>query len=260
MGEADLHERMLDMDYGPHTDLERLAYYALPDMDGLDTPRGGKAVRAIAERHNPALVIIDTVTTGVVGPENDSDTYHAFWRHTGSPLKDRGVTVWRLDHAGKDLTKGQRGSSAKAGDTDVVWELDQTVPGELRLKATHRRMSWVPHLIDLVRLDGPTRHEITAGRGWPTGTHEAAIELDRHDAPIDITRRAAGKLLRGNGWSGRDEAVLGAIRWRKHHGAETPEPPGTTNGKTPGQNVVTPTHPLKGVGGHGATHEDDGRW
>ena len=109
MGEADLRERLLDMDYGPHTDLEHLAYYALPDIDGLDTPKGGKAIRAIVERHHPQLLIIDTVTSAVSGPENDSDTFRAYWRHTGQHLKDSGVTVWRLDHSGKDPGKGQRG-------------------------------------------------------------------------------------------------------------------------------------------------------
>ena len=37
----------------------------------------------------------------------------------------------RLDHTGKDQTKGQRGGSAKYGDVDAVWKLTEVVKGSL---------------------------------------------------------------------------------------------------------------------------------
>lgn len=268
MGEADLRDRLVGMDYGPHTDLTRLAYYVLPDLDGLDTPKGGKAVRAIVDRHDPHLVVIDTITAAVVGNENDSDTFRNYWRHTGRPLKDREVTVWRLDHSGKDTTKGQRGSSAKAGDIDLVWELVETVPGQLRMRATHRRVTWVPQTVELVRLDMPTRHEVSAGRGWPPGTYDTATECDRHGLAVDVSVRAAAKILRANGWSGRQEILAAALRWRRQNIA-------TPGGKHDLQKPMSGTGinrvPIKGdtglvspvsepETGDEQWPQDDGRW
>ena len=44
-------------------------------------------------------------------------------------LKEAGIALLRIDHAGKDLTRGQRGTSAKRDDVEVVWFLKK-LPGE----------------------------------------------------------------------------------------------------------------------------------
>jgi hypothetical protein len=60
----------------------------------------------------------------------------------GSLSKLKGVTYLRTDHSGKDTSKGQRGSSAKNDDVDLVWRLTRTdtKAGEgVRLERTHSR-------------------------------------------------------------------------------------------------------------------------
>ena len=74
-------------------------------------------------------------------------------------LKQRGATWVRLDHAGKDLDRGQRGSSAKGDDVDVVWRLDMTDNG-VTFHREAARMSWVPPSVDFVQLDDPFRFDL----------------------------------------------------------------------------------------------------
>lgn len=132
MGEDDLYDRLGDMGYGPDTDLSRLHYALLPSLPPLDEPEGAKAlfarVDAVAAAYAgvDVAVIIDTTGRAVAGEENSADTFRNFYRWTGLGLKQRGVTWARLDHAGKDAAKGQRGSSGKGDDVDVVWRLNRT--------------------------------------------------------------------------------------------------------------------------------------
>lgn len=212
----DLHERLEDMGHGPASDLTRLHYYLLPDLAPLDTAAGGEELTALAAHHQADLVVIDTTSRVLAGPENDADTVRAYWRHTGSRLKADGRTVWRLDHAGKDLSLGQRGTSAKADDVDVVWELTPRDDG-IRLRATHRRLGWVPETVDLVRLEDPLRHE-RAATSWPAGTAEVAKLLDGLDAPLDLGGRRARLLLRESGHQARNETIAAALRWRRQEG------------------------------------------
>lgn len=213
MTEDDLYERLEDMGYGPGTDLSHLHYYVLPSLAPLDTPLGGEELTGLAELHQAAAVFIDTTTRAVSGNENDADTIRSYWRHTGSRLKVAGRTVCRLDHAGKDLDLGQRGSSAKNDDVDVVWQLTQRDDG-LRLKATHRRLGWVPEFVDLLRLENPLRHE-RALVTWPAGTAEVARLLDQLDVPLDTSRRNATDLLREAGHPTRTQVVAAGLRYRR---------------------------------------------
>jgi hypothetical protein len=215
MTEDDLHDRLTTMGYGPDTDLGHLHYYLLPSLPPLDTPAGGEAVLGIAARHNAQLVIIDTTARVLSGNENDADTVRAFHQHVGLPLKAAGVTVWRLDHAGKDLTRGQRGTSAKNDDVDLVWELSRRDDG-LRLRATHRRQSWIPESIDLVFVEGPPfRHELLAGESFPEGTRDLAERLDAMGIPLDWGGNRVRKALRDAGHKARTDVVAAAIRYRK---------------------------------------------
>ena len=58
----DLTEWMRDMGYGPD-DLARLRYLSFPSLPPLDTPAGGQELAALADYHDAALVVIDTVRT-----------------------------------------------------------------------------------------------------------------------------------------------------------------------------------------------------
>ncbi len=214
MTEGDLQERLTDMGYGPNTDLTHLHYYLLPELPPLDTPEGGQELRRIAAHHDATLVIIDTIGRVVDGPENDADTWRDFHRHTGQLLKADDRTVWRLDHAGKDLTKGQRGSSAKYDDVDIVWELQQREAANIRLIARKRRIAWVPEQLDLIRLDNPLRHE-RAQTTWPNGTAELAATLNRLNIPLDHGRGKARDTLTANNIKATNDVLTAAIRWRR---------------------------------------------
>lgn len=153
MTPQDLADRLTEFGY-ESTVFDHLHYAQLPNLPPLDTPKGGIALCQSAHAVGAQLVIIDTTGRSVEGDENDAGTYQNFYRHTGMQLKRLGMTWARLDHAGKDTTRGQRGSSAKNDDVDIVANLIRT-DGGITWTATHRRMSWYPEksTINISELD-----------------------------------------------------------------------------------------------------------
>ncbi len=214
MTEGDLYERLMDMGYGPETDLSHFHYYLLPNLPPLDTPEGGLTVQAIARRHAAVVVFIDTTSRVLQGAENDADTLRALYMYTGLPLKSAGITVVRLDHAGKDVERGQRGTSAKNDDVDLVWLLTAMDNG-VTLKATHRRQSWVPEVVSLVRLDDPMRHARGA-HTWQAGTMAFAKTLEEIGAPLNGIRKVR-EVMREYGVKASTDLVLDAMRWRREN-------------------------------------------
>jgi hypothetical protein len=219
MTEDDLYERASDFGYGPDDDLSRLHYILLPSLPPLDTPEGGAALLEYVHDVNADVVIIDTLARSVAGPESDADTLRAFFRHTGQPLKTAGVTWARADNLGKDPTRGARGTSAKNDDVDVVWQLTRG-DASLKLHATHRRIRWAPETVALAIVEEPHLHHRPAERTWPPGTLEAAAKLDQAGVPLDTTKRDAGKALRAAGLSASNDAITGALRWRRERPPE----------------------------------------
>lgn len=218
MTEDDLHERLDDFGYGPEVDMSRLHYVLLPSIDGLDTKTGAQTVINSAKAWGCQLVVIDTTARAVEGEENDADTYRDLSRHLGIGLKSAGIAYVRLDHAGKDKAKGQRGSSAKNDDVDVVWRLERREGGAITLKATHRRMGWVPEDVELVLGEGRDGmvHRITSGGvSYPTGTGDVVKVMDELGLPLDISKRKAGAAIRAAGRSVDNTLVGPALKWRK---------------------------------------------
>lgn len=219
MTEDDLQERLEDMGYGPHHDLTKLRYWLLPTLPPLDSILGGEAlvqiVKDVAHQfpdHHIA-VVIDTTGRAVTGDENDAGTYQDFYRYTGLRLKQMGVTWARLDHKGKDPTKGQRGSSAKGDDIDVGWEIHKTDSG-VKLTRSLSRLSWVPERVEFAMTGVPLRY-VRVGETWPEGTKAAADDMDRLGLPIDIGGNQAQAALRDADMSHRRNVVLAAVRWRR---------------------------------------------
>lgn len=219
MGEDDLHERLVDMGYGPADDLSRLLYALLPSLPPLDTPEGARALDELLDgvqsRHpdEHLTVIIDTTGRAVQGDEDKADTIRSFYRWTGIGLKRRGATWARLDHAGKDVTKGQRGTSAKGDDVDVVWRVERDDTG-LLLRRDASRMSWVPERVAFIRLDDPLRY-VRAAVAWPAGTADCAADLTALGVPVDTSSTTALAALRAAGKSRRKAVVLAALKYRK---------------------------------------------
>jgi Bifunctional DNA primase/polymerase, N-terminal/AAA domain len=216
MTEGDLLERLEELGYSADDDLSRLHYALLPSLPPLDTREGAKAVLELARHVHAELVVVDTLGRAVEGDENEADTIRAFYRHTGLALKSAGIGVLRTDHAGKDVSKGQRGSSAKNDDVDVVWKLTRADDG-LRLERTHSRLSWGPRVLSVSRTeneDGVVEFT-TAEQVHPTGTFHAVEHLDNLGVDPSASGRAAIRALREAGFTASNEAARAAQKHRR---------------------------------------------
>jgi 5S rRNA maturation endonuclease (ribonuclease M5)/KaiC/GvpD/RAD55 family RecA-like ATPase len=212
----DLRERLEDLGYGASDDLNGLAYYQLPSLPPLDTELGGEVFLGLVQAHGAQAVVIDTMARAVAGEENSSDTYRDFYRHTGQRLKAQGVSLLRLDHAGKDIGKGQRGASSKADDVDVVFRLTAVSGSRFTLTRTHTRVPWIPAEISINRLEEPHLHHVVATEtSWPAGTGEIAVLLDDLSVPLDATVTTAVKALKDGGQGKRRAIVIEALKFRK---------------------------------------------
>lgn len=212
MGPADLQERLVDMGFSAEDDFSELHYFQLTPLLPLDTAPGAAQLVQLVRSVQPDLVVIDTLARVVEGDENDAATYHDLYRLAFQPIRAMGVAVLRLDHAGHENARA-RGSSAKASDVDVAWFLERLEFG-LRLKATHRRLGWVPEVVDLTQLDDPLCFDLLSGTGWPAGTAETAALLDDLGVALDASGNAAQKALKDAGEGRKRTLVLAAQRWR----------------------------------------------
>lgn len=221
MTREDVKERLEDLGYGPEIDMDRLHYYLLPSLPSLDTPAGAARLLEIIDRHQARLLVIDTMSRVVSGEENSADTYRAFYRLTGLALKARGVAVLRLDHGGKVAEQGQRGSSAKGDDVDLVWQLKATDDG-LEFVRDASRVAWVPERVTLTRHDeeGDLRHTIALAPSVPPGTKEVADALDELGVALGASRRVAGEQLRKAGRSAKNKVLCEALKYRRQRGPE----------------------------------------
>lgn len=215
MTESDLSERLQDLGFGPDVDLRHLHYALLPSLPGLDKPDGGRAVVRLAELCDASLVIIDTFGRAVHGDENDADTVRAWYRWTGLHLKAAGRAFLRTDHAGKDLAKGQRGSSGKNDDVDIVWQMTAKDAGMFTLTAKKRRMGWVPLTVEIRRIDDPLGYELADAPSVPAGTKECADALDALGLPDDTGVRPCARALRDAGQKARQDVIRAAVKYRK---------------------------------------------
>lgn len=215
---TDLHRRLSGMGYAPDQLKPRLIYLSFPDLPPLDSPEGGRHLAALVRHHGAGLVVLDTVSRVVDGPENDSDTWRAMYRNSLVRLKAAEVTVLRLDHAGKDPAKGQRGSSAKADDLDTVWYLYGRGHGRFTLRLDRQRSGAHPDAVELVRHAQPLRHVVVDS---PTAEcSDPAIaglvgHLDRLAVPRDAGRDRARRALVDAGIPASNADISAAVAVRK---------------------------------------------
>lgn len=217
MSDADVFDRLTELGYSK-ADNDRLVphlfYSLIPSLPPLDTPKGATALGQLVESTGAEAVIIDTFGRAVEGEENSNDTVRAYFQHTGMMLKRLGVTSARLDHLGKDKTRGGRGASAKNDDVDVVWELTAGDNDTITLKCTHQRMTWIEPKLTLHRRTGPLRH-VLVDQGWPAGTKECADALDALGLNLHLTRRDATKALKGTDVPKSSTIIGAALRYRR---------------------------------------------
>ncbi len=151
MTPGDLLERLERLGYTEEDNLTHLHYAIIPSLPALNTYEGAAAVMKLVELTGAQVVVIDTTGRAVEGEENSADTYREFARTTGLSLKAAGIAMLRTDHAGKDKgkTQGQRGSSAKNDDVDIVYHL-QRDGHTIKLTRIFSRIGWAPNEIELV--------------------------------------------------------------------------------------------------------------
>lgn len=212
----DLKQRVLDDMEFDGEQLTNLHYYLHPMLPPLDTASGGNEFVAHVKAQGEQVVFLDPMSRCVQDDENSSNTYRNFYRHTGMPLKVAGVSLWRTDNEGH-MEGRSRGSSAKADDVDLVWQLKSGEHG-LQLVRKASRIADVPESISLYMHDDPLRFTRSA-RLWPDGTREKARELDTIQAPLDVSRRIAAKLLTEAGViAGKAIVLQAALNYRKERG------------------------------------------
>jgi hypothetical protein len=210
---TDLVERLQAFGCSPD-ELGRLRGYSFAGLPPLDSERGGQHLLALAVTGEASLVVLDTTSRMVAGRENDSDTFLQLYRHSLVPLKARGITVLRLDHPGKDIERGQRGSSAKDGDIDTTWQLTETIREiEYRLERTKTRNGHGPEAFDLRRESEPLRHVWTCPRDSPVS--KIMGQLIAWNVPVDAGRDLSRKILSEHGVKVRNSLLSAAIRMRK---------------------------------------------
>jgi hypothetical protein len=248
MIESDLYERLEQFGYTEDDDLSHLHYALIPNLPPLNTTEGASAIMKLVELTKAEVVVIDTTGRAIDGEENSADSYREFARTTGLALKRSNISCIRTDHAGKDGGKkqGQRGSSAKNDDVDIVYRLDKSDDG-LTLKRTHTRISWVPETVSLVVEDLEDiitiRLRSKEQRGWTLKEIAIANRLDELGFPQDIGVNEVIRQLKDQGISlGHKSAIGRAIQCRKqprpdplnHTEPPQTEPVGTTykNGTT----------------------------
>jgi hypothetical protein len=179
------------MGYSDKTDLSLLHYASLPPIGSLDKPEGAKQICDLARQCQAELVIIDTFSRAVEGAENDADTVRNFYRWTAINLNAEGRSLLRIDHAGKDLKKGARGTSAKNDDVDLVWQMTRT-GDNVRLNPTKKRHTWINSIDLQVRKD--EQMFIQDIKGGPS--FDKALEIiKRENINFTIGEKAFWKLI-----------------------------------------------------------------
>jgi 5S rRNA maturation endonuclease (ribonuclease M5) len=208
------------------SELDRLFMYSFAGLPPLDTPEGGRHLAAVADRHNGKLVVLDTTSRMVEGDENAASTYLQLYRCALVPLKSRGMCVLRLDHPGKDDSKGMRGSSAKIGDVDTIWRLTESEDHEkfflLREKS---RSGHGQDMVCLKRTDGPPlKYIFDPVEYLPVNDKIIAMAewLDKHHCPKDYGRPKVRAFLNDTAGSPpMDTTELAVVvRYRKSRLAE----------------------------------------
>lgn len=262
----DLRERLSSMGYDHTDDLSHLHYALLPSLPPADAPEGGKAIARMAQLVDAELVILDTFSRAVSGDENEADTVRAFYRWTGLHLKAEGRAFVRIDHAGKDVEKGQRGTSAKNDDVDVVWQMIKA-DGGFKLTAKKRRMGWVPEVLALMQHDSPILHYRIVEDVAPAGTDRVIADLDDLKVPPSVSTRKAEQALRDAGRGARGVLVRAAQKARMKRDFrqvgiapnQRDAPPDAHNGvvvgRTPGTHSdEMPSDQVGRTSGRGGTH------
>lgn len=232
----DVKRWIRNLGYGPDTPeaFENLLYLSMPEVEPLSTPMGGKALLKAAVEFDADLVIVDTLSRSAEGSENDADTYIDWYKHCGMPLKREGIAWLRLDHTGKDVTKGARGSSAKRGDPDLVWSMEDCKAATFALKCRKQRtpltedyipVSRDPEVWEGDRLVSPLRHRVEMHRTEHSARVEELVEkLDEAGVDEQMSVRETTRVVREDlDLQVKGLVIQDAVRIRKSRAGSGPD-------------------------------------
>jgi len=260
---TDVVDRLQAMGAEPG-ELKQLLLYSFAGLPPLDTLAGGSHLLALAVTAGASLVILDTTSRMVRGPEDESDTWLQLYRCSLVPLKSRGITALRLDHPGKDETRGQRGSSAKDGDVDTTWQMITVVKG-LKYKLVRHKSRSGHGREDELSVDrryDPVRHEWTCPNDTSFNSRVGQVvgQLNQLSVPPSSGRGRCGAALREAGFTVRNDVLEEAIRIRKY-GLPLPGQVGATGAAgDPADNCPPPHHSLGSGEGAGDRHPPLADW
>lgn len=219
----DVRDRLQEMGHGPEG-LSGLLYWSFPEIPPLDTPEGGQALLEAATAHGAGLVVIDTLSRCVQGDENEASTALNLYRCTLMGLKAAGIAVLRLDHTGKDETKGQRGTSAKSGDVDLVWRLSEVIPEETFLLTNEKHRIRISELrINIKRDDGPLRHRVDTRTIGQSKAEAILAACDAAGLPLNAGRDQVRRVMDAAGLKGRNDFIAELVRRRQGHSDLSPD-------------------------------------
>ncbi|MGX0781857.1 AAA family ATPase [Dermabacter hominis] len=214
---SDLRERLHAMGYEP-SDLENLTYISFPSLPPLDTAQGAHELHQLVIEHRPELIVLDTLSRFIEGDENESKTWQNLYQRSLMPLKGQNIAVLRLDHTGKDVTRGERGSSAKTSDVDASYLLTyEPGRGTRTLKRELTRNGHGPERITLAIREEPLRHTVpNINEAGPLkNVHRIINELDAAGVPEEWGRDKAREALKQRGFKCNNEELAEAIKERR---------------------------------------------
>ena len=163
---GDIKPRLKAMGFEPEQ-LANFIYLSFPTIEALNTKLGGQSLSELVEHFRPNLVFIDTFSRFVEGDENSSSVAQDFYEHAGRDLKRRNIAYVRLDHIGKDASRGARGSSAKVDDLDLIWSMSRTKEENVfSLKNQKARVPISQDEVLVERKQMPLRHVIRRSSVW----------------------------------------------------------------------------------------------
>jgi hypothetical protein len=198
---------------------DNLFYSSLGQWPSLATEEGGALLLAAALEAQADLVVIDTSLQAIAGmSENDSETFSKMDSVTTNRLKANGMSVLIIDHAGKDTTKGARGSSAKSASVDQAYQLKEAQAANrytLTREKTRLKDLEKKEVIQMWRKSDPLRHELATAPSRDPKVDQAVLDLDRLGAPTSIGVNEAYEMLKRTGHGHRKSTVSQAVARRK---------------------------------------------
>lgn len=196
---GDVKPRLQAMGFGPE-DLSNFMYLSFPNIEALNTKLGGQNITQLLDYFQPNLVFIDTFSRFVEGDENSSAVAQEFYLNVGQELKKRAVAYLRLDHIGKDASRGARGSSAKGDDLDIIWTMSRTKEENVfTLKNQKARVPVPASEIIIDRTNSPLRHKIRSASQWP----KLIAIADKHEIAVSLIKGldSSHSLAQGKVWT-----------------------------------------------------------